>query len=357
VTPNAASKTPGLAAGLTLILLTLAAWTVTPLFIEFFSTRLDPWTSNGWRYGLSALMWLPFLLVTIARKKLPPGIFRMALWPAIFNSAAQVCFTTAYYHADPGLVTFGLRAQIIFVTLGAALLFPAERRVIRHPLFILGVALVVAGVLGVLLSTSRAAPPDPVALSAAADSNAVTLPAVGEAAPAGRPPGTLLGVFLAMGAGLGYGLYALAVRKCMVGVGSMLSFSVISQYTAAAMIVLMLLFGREHGAEALRLSLPIFAFLVLSAAIGIAIGHVLYYSAIARLGVAISTGIIQLQPFTVSLLSLAVYNERLSPGQWVGGTCAVLGAILMLTAQNLVLGSIKRDAAAAALAEEADPHG
>ena len=102
------------------------------------------------------------------------------------------------------------------------------------------------------------------------------------------------------------------------------------------MVVLMLLFGRRSGVEAIELERSEFLLLLLSAVIGIALGHVLYYMSIARLGVAVSTGVLQLFPFMVAVASLFLFGEVLTTAQWIAGSMAVAGAILMLSVQGRV---------------------
>jgi drug/metabolite transporter (DMT)-like permease len=300
----------------------LIGWSSIPLFLKHFSHSIDAWTSNGWRYGFSALFWSPVIVVGLSRRSLPPGIWRAALWPSLINCAAQVVFCLAHYKIDPGLLTFGLRSNIVFTTIGAALLFASERRVIRSPGFIAGVLLVVIGTTGTIL--------------------------LGKEAPAGA---TLTGVILAISAGAGFAGYALAVRRWMHGINAIQSFAIISLYTAIGMIALMLALGDSFGATALQLIgqplgdaaegarapflLDQFGMLLLSSLIGIALGHVAYYYAIAKLGVAVSSGVVQLQPFFVSIASLALFGEELTHLQWVCGSVAVLGATLILAVQHL----------------------
>ena len=91
-------------------------------------------------------------------------------------------------------------------------------------------------------------------------------------------------------------------------------------------------------AISLRLSLPPRLLLLLSAVIGIALGHVLYYMSIARLGVAVSAGVLQLHPFMVGVASLLLFGEVLTMAQWISGGVAILGAMMMLSVQ----GGVKR---------------
>jgi hypothetical protein len=59
-----------------MILLTLAGWTSIPLFLRDFAHgpfAIDAWTANGWRYGVSALLWAPVLVLGLWRRNLPQG--------------------------------------------------------------------------------------------------------------------------------------------------------------------------------------------------------------------------------------------------------------------------------------------
>ena len=289
--------------GLATVTLTLLGWSSVPLFLRHFARSIDAWTSNGVRYGFAALLWLPVLLFAARRRTLPRGLLRAALLPSLFNCLGQVAFALAHYRTDPGLLTFGMRTQIVFVAAGAAALFPAERALLRRPTFIAGMVLVFGG-----------------SLSMAVFGGALR-GASGE------------GFGLAVLAGVMFACYGLAVRRNMQGAPPILAFSAISQYTAAGMIAAMLLLGRDHGLGAAQLPGPEIALLLGSAVIGIALGHVLYYTSIARLGVTLTAGVIQLQPFCVAAASFFLFGERLSPAQWIAGGVAVSGAALMLVAQ------------------------
>ncbi|MDQ7013332.1 MAG: DMT family transporter [Planctomycetota bacterium] len=307
--------------GVVCVLAALIGWSSIPLFLRYLSHVIDPWTSNGWRYGFSALFWSPVVVLGLARRSLPQGIWRAAFWPSAINCGAQVVFCWAHYKIDPGLLSFGLRSNMVFAVLGAAIMFASERRVIRSPAFMTGVLLVVLGTVGTVLAGDDGLP-------------------IGS---------TLAGVLFAVAAGAGFAGYALAVRKCMHGYGAIHSFAIISLYTAIGMVGLMVVLGDRGGLSALDLiGKPIgeagagvfpfdqFGFLLLSALIGIALGHVAYYYAIAKLGVAVSSGVVQLQPFLVSIASLAIFGEVLTGWQWSFGTVAVVGAVLILLVQHFM---------------------
>lgn len=300
--------------GLAYVISTLFCWAVTPVFVEYFTDKVDPWTSNGWRYGFSALLWAPVLIVASVRHTLPKDLFRKALVPGAINAAAQVVFVLAFYNTSATMVAVGLRSQIIVVSLGAALFFAAERKVIRKPAYIFAVALILGGLVSSLLLGGDTAMDE------------------------------LDGFSFALAAGAGYAMYALSVRHWMHGVNPLLAFAAISQYTAAAMLVLMLFFADDYGVHALDMDTRTFGLFLLSSVIGIAIGHVVYYAAIARLGVAVASGVVQTQPIWVGLISWGFLGQvGLTTEQWIGGGVAIVGAVIMLSVQHSVRRQLERE--------------
>lgn len=349
------SSRPSAAFGIVTVVLTLLGWASVPLFLRHFAEQIDPWTSNGWRYGFSALVWAPVLIYAAMRSSLPRGLWMAALIPSIVNAMGQVCFTYAHYRIDPGLLTFGLRSQLLFVAIGAWLMFPKERAVIRTPGYLLGALVLVIGMIGVVVlddddgsaadhaalgavsaaveHADHAEADD--ALDAAGDGNVASAAPTRTASGAewGTTAAHVQGIVLALASGMLFACYGLAVRKYMEGVHSVLAFAAICQYTALVMVALMFVLGKSFGMGVLEMSGTQFLLLLFSALIGIAIGHVFYYVSIARLGVAVSAGVLQLQPFIVAMGSIPIFGERLSLGQWVGGVVAVSGALLMLGTQ------------------------
>ena len=202
------------------------------------------------------------------------------------------------------------------------MLFPAERPIIRSKSYLLGLVLLMCGTAGAML--------------------------LGEQKIAGTHA---FGIILAVSSGMFFACYGMAVRKYMEGVNSVVAFAVISQYTALAMVVLMIALGKDFGLDAPRMEGSKFALLLLSAIIGIALGHVLYYISIARLGVAVSAGVLQLHPFFVAVGSLLLFDEVLSWKQWLAGCIAVTGAILMLSVQRRISARQRIDEMAVAIAE------
>ena len=78
---------PSTQVGILTLVLTLLGWSSVPLFLRHFAHLIDFWTSNGWRYGFSALVWAPVLIVVMFRRQMPRGLWKAALVPSIANAA------------------------------------------------------------------------------------------------------------------------------------------------------------------------------------------------------------------------------------------------------------------------------
>ena len=291
--------------GIIYVLVTLLGWSSVLLFLRHLHTYIDAWTANGWRYGMCAMGLFPLFLNRWARGGLPRNIWKRALAPAALNSIAQVCFGFSIYYIEPGLAGFLLRVALISSTFGAFVLFVDERMLLRSRLFWGGMLLVVAGSIGTVVLGVN--------------------PIRG---------GTLVGVCLGASAGGLFGLYGVSVRYFMRGVPSLHSFAIISSYTALAMVALMIGFGATHGLTVLKLAPQEIICLVLSAVLGIAIGHIFYYASIARLGVAISGAVVQLAPFLTGVAAIVVFGEILTMGQWSSGVIMLIGGGLLLRAEK-----------------------
>lgn len=310
---------PSRAIAVVTIFLTLAGWTSIPLFLRYFKDLgIDGWSANGWRYAISSILWLPALVLAWKRHEWPPNLWKRAMVPGLLNATAQVFFGLAPYYVEVGLMTFSIRLQIVFLVFGAAVLFPSERRVIRSPIFLAGMATLLGGTL--LTVYFR---------------------------PGGLGGGTAVGITMSISAGLLYAAYALSVRKFLWGVKPLLAFAAVSQYAAIVMPTLMILKGKEHGLVVFHLTPMQMVWLVLSALVGIGIGHTLYYFSMSRLGVAVASGVIQLQAVTVGALEGPIFGSYLTGLQWMTGIVAIAGAMLMLYAQQRAMNADRATAAKA----------
>jgi len=277
-------------------------WSSVPLFLKYFTTKLDAWTVNGLRYGFAALLLLPAVWRYDARRMPGRNIWRDALIPAVVNTLGQVGWALAPYFIPASLMGFGIRSAFFFTLFASLWLLPEERYLARSPQFLIGGAICIAGITA-LFSSSLV--------------HARTSPA---------------GLAILFATALVWGFYGVSVRKYMQGYATQHSFGVIGLYTAAALLVLMFAFGDSRAALSMG-GFP-FALLLISAALGIAVAHVLMYYVISRLGPLIESGGEFMTPFLTFAGAALLFHERLNPWQWAGGLGVIAGSLLMVRAHR-----------------------
>jgi drug/metabolite transporter (DMT)-like permease len=160
----------------------------------------------------------------------------------------------------------------------ALMLFPDERGLLRSPFFWVGFPLCITGVVGVLVFRAGF-----------------------------EVTATTIGVLLTLGCAFCWGAYTVSVRYFLADVGTRIGFAVIAIYTTAILILLAALLG--DPAAALRMPLPAWISLVGSALLGIALGHVLYYVAIRKVGATISALFLLITPLGAYAVSSQIFGS------------------------------------------------
>ena len=143
--------------------------------------------------------------------------------------------------------------------------------------------------------------------------------------------GSIAGLAIIVVTAVAWGAYSVTVRYYMAGYSARQSFGVISLYTSAVLVILMLLFGNVGSLAGI--SLGLWGNLMLSALIGIAFGHVLYYRGIHRLGPVVASGMSLMTPFVTYLAAVFFLGERLNGLEWLGGAFVVGGGGLLVLAR------------------------
>lgn len=289
--------------GVTLALIAVLCWCTVPLFIKYFTHFFDKYTQNGLRYSVAALLWLPALIVMFRAGKLDRGIWTAAIFPSVVNTLAQTTWAWGLYYLDPAIVAFSAQINAIWASILAMWLFPDERGLLRRPGFWLG---------------------------ALASSTGFALMVGGLANLGARD--TIIGLSVLLAGSIPWGLYPVAVRRNIGKYPPIAFFSVIALYTAIACDALMV--GLGEPSTMFHVSWPVLGWVVLSAILGIGIAHVLYYAALNRLGVAVTAGILLLNPFLTAVLSSLLWGERLGLVQWIGGVGLVAGTALLVHAKQ-----------------------
>lgn len=289
-------------AGAAAFSLVILSWASMPLFLKYLTGYLDGWTVNGLRYTVSILLWTPFILIQIKRGAWVRSLWRDAWIPACGHAFGQVCWGLAPYHNDASIMHFIGRSTFLFMIVFSFLFLHEERKLIARPIFWLGVAGTVAGVL---------------------------LMYFGGASHGGT---SLTGVLLLLGAGAGWATYGVAVRRNMGYYSAPVTFGAISLYSAPVLLIMM--FGLGDWRAAADLPLPAWGWLTLSAVTGITLAHVLLYVVIRRYGPIVSDGVFQLIPFLSVLGASLLFGERMSGLQWTGGLVMVGAAYALLAAKR-----------------------
>lgn len=289
---------------------------IIPIFLKHFAQFLDPWTVNGVRYSAGALFWLPFLLVLDRRSGATSGaatgrsIWRDAIVPSIVNVIGQAAFGIGPYFVPASTMGFVLRLSFLFTIVFGFAVIAEERLLTRRPAFWVGTAFSLAGVATMFVEELRGG------------------------------IGSVQGLMIIMVTAVAWGAYSVSVRHYMARYSARQSFGVISLYSSAALVVLMLLFGRIESLA--DIDAGMWGSLMLSALIGIAFGHVLYYRGIHELGPVVASGMSLVTPFVTYVAAAILLDERLSGVQWLGGLLVVIGGGLLVLARAQIEGLAPR---------------
>ena len=227
----------------------------------------------------------------------------MAIFPAAANLAMQSFYAGAFYYLGPAFMVLLTKTNIIWIAGFSLIFFPEERPLAKSKRFWFGLMLSAIGVLGVIYFKE--------------DFTTVK---------------TITGIVLAFAMALMWAVYTLSVRIAFRDIDSCHGFSVISIYTVAGLFVLTLLFG-DLG-DCLQMGFQPWMFVVISGILCIALGHVLYYAAMRRIGATIPALVVLAQPFIVLAISYLVFGESLNLFKLVFGVILLAGSALAIWAQQ-----------------------
>ena len=281
----------------------LCGWSTGPIIITYLSDYLDSWTQNFLRYSVACLFWLPFLIFSIKTKRLDTRVWRKAIVPALANVIMQSLFARAFYYVGPAFMTLLAKSSLIWIAGFSLIFFPEERSLTRSKRFWTGLALSAIGVVGVLCFKE-----DFVATR------------------------TLKGIVLTLGMAFMWAVYTLSAKVAFKDIDSRQGFSVITIYTVAGLSVLALRFGELDRCA--QMGAPGWALVVISGIVSIAFAHVLYYSAMRRIGATIPALVVLAQPFIILAISRFAFGESLNIFQLLFGMILLLGSALAIWAQQ-----------------------
>jgi len=308
-----------------LLFLTLLGSGAVPVFLRFLlkpgadgGLGLDPWIVNALRYSSAPIFWFPFVAMkwrqgtaggddspTLGEPHYRGGIWKAAMVPTFFNLLTQICWGAAAVYAEANVIGFVARLAFPFTVLYSFLLFPGERKLIKKPAFWIGGIGTLVGL--VLLSAEK----------------------LGASGSGGT---TIFGFLLLFLMAVSWGGYSVSVKKQMSSYSSILSFWVISTYTTAGLLLLMILFADFTSFQ--KMDLQAWTVLSASSLIGITFWHVMYYRALKGVGAIVSDGVLMISPFLTVAGSAYFLGETLSPLQAFGGFVLVCGGVLLVIAHG-----------------------
>ncbi len=257
------------------------------------------------RYSVACLFWLPFLLRAVKRQQIEPKLWRMAILPAAANVIMQSLWAGAFYYIGAAFMALIAKSSVIWIAGFSLVFFADERGLVKSKRFWLGLACSIIGVIGVIYCKEDFA-----------------------------ASGTITGIVIALTAAFMWAVYTLIVRIAFRDTDSRIGFSVISIYTVVGLFVLGIIFGKP--VECLKMGAGPWAAVLISAVTAIALGHVLYYVAMKRIGATIPALVILAQPFVVFAISSVVFGESLSSLQLLFGLVLLAGSALAIWSQSSI---------------------
>ncbi len=281
----------------------LLCWAFSPIFIKLLSAYTDSYTQNFFRYSTAALFWLPYLIYQTCKGRVPAKVWLLAAIPTICNMAMQTCWARSLYYIDPGLASLSQRTVIFWTIIMTVIFYPDERGFLRRKALWCGVVMVLLGVYGVVSNQEGF----------------------------GRRFNPL-GIFFVLCNSISWSLYTIAIRKYLQKVDPVVCFAMISIYTSLGLGAMAFSLGDPMAC--VDFSAKVWFYMIFSGFIAIAIAHVLYISAVQRLGTTLPVIIMSFLPFVVLLGSHIVFNENLNLWQYLSGIIIIAGSIISVLVQG-----------------------
>jgi drug/metabolite transporter (DMT)-like permease len=287
--------------GIAALAFVLVAWSFSSPVVKYLMPHYDPWTQNAYRYAAGMLTLLPFLVRRW--RELSRRSLAQLLVPTIPNLIHQTAWVVALLWILPALSSFLNKSSVLFAAAMAYWFFPDERWLFRSKRFLTGLALSLAGTLGLALLRP--------------DLNEMKIN---------------LGVLLVLVAAAGWAMYTVAAKRPAERIGPTLSFAVVSIYTTAALVPMAWAWG-DFGAW-WAAPWHVNAIMIVSGIVLIGLAHTAYFYAIKRLGVSVCATLMLTTPLGTTLLSRWMFGERLTAGQIAGGVMLLTGGALTLLAKE-----------------------
>ncbi|MDX9972834.1 MAG: DMT family transporter [FCB group bacterium] len=279
------------------------AWSLTPIFIRLLSHSYDPFTQIVMRYGTAAIV-LTVVCLTFYRAEFLCALrqSRRILPLALVIVCHQYVWTAANYGATPTVAQLTTKLSIVLVVVFSFIMFHEERAVIRHPYYLIGTLLSLAGMTGVLAK-------DPYSLVPNLDRFALLL---------------LMTALL-------WAVYVVWAKHLVGDIDPVPLFTVLALWATLGFIVLAVALGDMH--RIVDAGPRVTAIAIVSGIIPIALAHPAYHHAQRALGAALCSSLNLMNPLLTYAFALLIWpDEHLMPSQWAGAAVLLAGTLLVTLA-------------------------
>ena len=233
-------------------------------------------------------------------------VWKRAIIPSVANVVMQCFWAWSFYYIEAGFASLLTRTTLIWTAAFSLIYFADERGLVGSWRFWTGLALCLAGVVGVV--------------TGAADFTATA---------------KLTGIALILATAMTWAMYTVSARIAFAEIDSRVGFPVVAVYTVAGLAVAAAIFSPPQRLFGL-LDLGSGAWLVVvgSGFVCISLAHILYYASMRRIGATVPALILSLTPLIVVVLSWILFRERLSGLQLISGAVLIAGCVLAVWAQE-----------------------
>jgi len=280
--------------------LLILIWSWPTVFITLLSDDFDVITQNFFRYSAGSLILLLIVLVFRRREFLRARakVYRFFI-PSLLVFAFQIVWVQAIYLTTPTTSILLSKLDVIFIATLSALLFEAERRVVKNRFFIAGCSLALLGAVGVALGR-------------------------GGEADAQFNLGVLL---LLLRSGI-WAVYTVMIRDLVNKVEPLITATWVFLFASVLFLPAVVVWGDIYRPTNVSVTTNIMLFG--SGAVCVGLGNALNYTTIKHLGSTMTTTLLLVTPFTAGIIAYLVCDETLTALQVVSGVVIVSSCLLIV---------------------------
>jgi drug/metabolite transporter (DMT)-like permease len=274
-----------------------------PVFLRQLAKSIDPWTANGIRYPFSAVLFWPALVYAYRRGLIDRRLILSCAIPSFLAFGGQVFWAQAPYYLPASSIGFFIRLAMVWALLGAMVMFPEERRLLKSGWFWIGLLISFAAC--IVLANERGV------FDASASST---------------------GVIVIWACSLFFGLYGVSVKACFGNRPHWLTFGLVAQFVSVGTLVGMWFKGQPS--DLAKLDSTGWLLMFVSSVTGIALGHLLLYNAVRLLGATLSSALQTVTPLLTFSLAWIFLGEQMSYVECLAGGVLIVGAIFLVKSQS-----------------------